>query len=282
MNKFSINFLGLEVNVETDSSLLIRVLEKYRSLRSYEYSSIISFEDPVSIKMWSQDNKFIVEDSQGRHFFFRKENKAVNFCSNLFVGTCAERLQPRFSIFHGAAVCLDGEAFMFLGDSGAGKTTLSLSLLKEGFKLLSQDLSIVDLNTNFALPVKTKISLDKSSPFTKFFTPEMFDLSWNDSKIHVELEDIFGEDHWGRSSRLKSIFFLKAGNGRSPQIEPITQYQGFRRMCPFYIYGEKDLKIIVEQNSKIIENTTSYLVSRGNIDETVNLVKETLLEEAKC
>ena len=42
------------------------------------------------------------------------------------------------------------------------------------------------------------------------------------------------------------------------------------------------MNIIVEQNSKIIENATSYLVSRGDIDETVNLIREVLLEEVKC
>lgn len=275
----SIDFLGIKVDFETDSSLLIRMLEKYHPLCLDSYSVDI----PIPIKMWSVDNKFIVEDIIGdRSYFFDEENKAVTFCGNLFLGICAGRLQPRFSMFHAAAVCLDGEAFIFLGDSGAGKTTLALSLLKENFKLLCDDLSIVDLNTNFISLLRRKISIDRNSPFANLFAPEMFDHSWNGSKIYVDLEDIFSEHHWGVPSRLKSIFFLEESNGKFPKIEPLTQYEGLRRLCPFYIYGKRDLKMIVEQNCKIIKNTACYLVRRGDVDATLQLIKETLLEEVKC
>jgi len=284
MKELPINFLGLDVNFESNSSLLARMIEKYRPLSSDNHLTIISPDRhrPIFIKMWSENNKFIVEDGWNRRFFFKEEKQAVSFCGSLFLGTCAERLQPGFSMFHAAAVCLGGEASIFLGDSGAGKTTMALSLVKEGFKLLCDDLSIVDLDTRFVLPLNIKIGIDKGSPFANLFTREKFDQSWNRSTIYADLENIFDRDHWGKPARLKSIFFLEQGNGKSHQIEPITQYQGFRRMCPFYIYGEKDLKMIVEQNCKIIKNAMCYVVRRGNIDETVNLVRETLLEEVKC
>lgn len=49
--------------------------------------------------------------------------------------------------FHAAAVMKkNGEVVLISGDSGAGKSTLLLYLLKRGWKMLSDDLTIVDVN----------------------------------------------------------------------------------------------------------------------------------------
>jgi hypothetical protein len=283
MHKFFVDFLGEQVYFETNSILLVKIMEKYGSLPFNNDSTFISSSKPISITLWQEKDRFIVKDNRkNKSFCFDDERKAVTFCGSLFLGICAERLQPEYCMFHGAAVSLGEKAYIFMGDSGLGKTTLALSLITEDFKLLCDDLSILELNSNLVLPLKIKIGIDKDSPFIESFNAKMFEQSWYGSKMHVYLKDIFDEDRWGKPAPLKSIFFLEKGDEGSPQIEPLPQYEGFRRLCGFYIYGKKDLNIIIGQNCKILDNATCYMLKRGDVHETVKLIRETVLEEIRC
>lgn len=57
-------------------------------------------------------------------------------------GAIAARWTGR-SAFHGAAVVVDGHAWILLGESGSGKSTLSAQLHLAGFEVLADDLSVV-------------------------------------------------------------------------------------------------------------------------------------------
>ncbi|MGB3541476.1 hypothetical protein [Rubrivirga sp.] len=47
-------------------------------------------------------------------------------------------------VLHGSAVARDGVAIGFVGDSGWGKSTLAATLIKRGWRLLTDDLLVVD------------------------------------------------------------------------------------------------------------------------------------------
>ena len=50
-------------------------------------------------------------------------------------------------LLHGAGLCnSEGKAIIFLGDSGAGKTTTALSLMRLGLRLIADDLITVSIN----------------------------------------------------------------------------------------------------------------------------------------
>jgi hypothetical protein len=67
-------------------------------------------------------------------------------------------------VLHAAAVQHSGGAALLLGDSGAGKTTLSLLLRHAGLHLLSDDISPMDPATAEVLPFPRSIHLDGAYP----------------------------------------------------------------------------------------------------------------------
>lgn len=64
---------------------------------------------------------------------------------------CEERLE-RFVTLHAAAVARDGHLVLLAGESGAGKTTLTLALLDAGWTYLSDDLAPVAVDTALVHP----------------------------------------------------------------------------------------------------------------------------------
>lgn len=59
---------------------------------------------------------------------------------------------PNLVPLHGGAILFSKLAYVFLGESGAGKSTTVLELLKRGAKIISDDLVFIDTNTMQLLP----------------------------------------------------------------------------------------------------------------------------------
>src|ERR1700688_1278223 len=66
-------------------------------------------------------------------------------------------------LLHSAGVEAGGEAFVFPGPSGAGKTTLAAALVRSGFGYVSDEVVAVDLNTLNIRPYPKALSIDKGS-----------------------------------------------------------------------------------------------------------------------
>ncbi|KEZ50320.1 ATP-binding cassette domain-containing protein [Metabacillus indicus] len=91
----------------------------------------------------------------GRQILVSPDKNASLDQIRLYVlGTCmgAVLLQRKILSLHGSAIEIDGSAYAIVGESGAGKSTLAASFIKEGYKLLSDDVIPVVLSEN-DLPV---------------------------------------------------------------------------------------------------------------------------------
>lgn len=63
------------------------------------------------------------------------------------LGTCmgALLMQRKILPLHGSAVVIDGKAYAFVGERGAGKSTLAQAFLNKGYQLLSDDVVAVSI-----------------------------------------------------------------------------------------------------------------------------------------
>ena len=73
------------------------------------------------------------------------------------LGTCmgAILMQRRILPLHGSAVVINGKAYGFMGNSGAGKSTTASAFLNHGHKLLSDDVIAVSLSHEGDIPYVT-------------------------------------------------------------------------------------------------------------------------------
>lgn len=79
----------------------------------------------------------------------------------------------RYLILHAAVVEKNGHAVIMPGQPGAGKSTLCAALIGHGWRLLSDEMAIIDLNSPELIPIVRPVSLkNESIPIIKAFVPD--------------------------------------------------------------------------------------------------------------
>ncbi|MBW4612036.1 MAG: serine kinase [Desmonostoc vinosum HA7617-LM4] len=128
--------------------------------------------------------------------------------------------QRQFLVLHGSAVAVDGNAVVFLGRSGQGKSTMAATLYGRGHKLIADDVAAVNVDSiaePVLLPGFPRIKLWPDAA-----TAALGDDPQSLRKIHPEVEkrDRPTVDNFLQSSlTLKRIYVLSVGS--TVQIKPL-------------------------------------------------------------
>lgn len=96
--------------------------------------------------------KYLVED--GKSIKIERLNNSTDEELRLFLlGSAFGALihQRELLPFHGSTVVKNGKAMVISGNSGAGKSTLAAVLVKRGYQLLADDVSVIDFKEKEAL-----------------------------------------------------------------------------------------------------------------------------------
>jgi len=76
---------------------------------------------------------------------------------------CISGYAHRFLIIHAAVIEKHGKALMMPGTPGAGKSTLCAALVNQGWRLLSDELTLIDCQSGVIQPVPRPVSLKNQS-----------------------------------------------------------------------------------------------------------------------
>lgn len=114
-------------------------------------------------------------------------------------------MMDRFGL-HGSAIDIDGKALVIMGKSGAGKSTLARAFLQKGYRLISDDVSLIHHQQTFYI--------ESSYPSQKLWRDvlEHYDLyrnrrsriAYRDDKFNIDVEEDF---HYARTP-LGAIVYL--------------------------------------------------------------------------
>jgi hypothetical protein len=109
-------------------------------------------------------------------------------------------------LFHAGAVAARGQGILVVGDSGHGKTTLVLALLRRGFRFLSDDVGAIERTTGRLAPFPRSLLLRPGTLQRTGFTL-LQDPPWLGAKQFVDIEDVL-PDSLGEPAPLRWIVFL--------------------------------------------------------------------------
>ncbi|HEV2673679.1 MAG TPA: HprK-related kinase A [Aliidongia sp.] len=87
---------------------------------------------------------------------------------------CVTAQSHRFVMIHAGIVARDDQALVMPGSSGSGKSTLTTALCYRGWRLLSDELALIDIESGLVHPMPRPISLkNKSIPTIQAFASEI-------------------------------------------------------------------------------------------------------------
>lgn len=134
-------------------------------------------------------------------------------------------LDSNLLLFHSAAVaCPDGTGILFFADSGGGKTTTSLSLMRLGARLLGDDLIMVGDDDKAIQMYGFPEPLNLSRQTMQFF-PELTHFIQtaepNGTKLVVSPQDVYGTHCFQENVPLHVAYIVHKSQGY-PHVEQIN------------------------------------------------------------
>jgi len=146
----------------------------------------------------------------------------------------------KYLLLHGCGVCSqDGKTTLIIGDSMSGKTYLTLRLLQESYKLVTDDLVVFDYDNELLLPYSKPIGLRENSirideKLNKYVCDDSkykLEFTANDGKKTwlVHANDIFENSlYYGKCRTVERVIFL---DNNTDDIKMICFGEAIKRVC---------------------------------------------------
>lgn len=172
-----------------------------------------------------------------------------------------KELLLKYELFHAGVVAIDGFSIVLAGPSGAGKTTLTLGLVKEGFKFLADDDAVYDLK------------IGKFMPFSR----ETKILHKNGQKEYVHVGELYPYSV-GAPSSPRYLFIMDKFSGIAREennlIEKIDKTEAMLSLIKDGIVLTADFNRRFASCADIIKKALCFKLFHGNINDMISQIKE--------
>ena len=135
--------------------------------------------------------------------------------------------------FHAASLSYHNKGTLFIGNSGTGKTSLSIMLMKHHWQLLSDEFGILDPDNLNVYPFPRNIIIKPHHPIDQTqknnYVSTIYRTDTKKIEIHYFPPSVFGKTI-KKSVRLTQIYYLKNTDSGNFRIEKLKQYQALPQL----------------------------------------------------
>ena len=302
-HSFTLNFAGENFYLETDSEVINQLVSEYFSKHlSVEdsYSARIEVLEkkifsplPSSARLMLRYFALKIFQSQGWSYFtdflsyFLLEPKGKNawgyiapetlerhqgrFFTGIFLSFVFFELLRHLGIYfiHCAGlVSPQGRIYLFPGGSGQGKTTLSVYLIEQGFKYLSDDTIFLRENEQelYFYGFHKPCHLPKNL-FSKFPTNIRFDYEDKErGKVEIDLEALFPKSRLDCARGEVVLVFPERKDQSHSDLKPLSKNQALVRLMeqsPFFYLNPSLAKRHLEVISRLVNSARIWAFESG-------------------
>ena len=227
-------------------------------------------------------NYTVGKHKQAAVFFIKREEQRPLFAADsgkflyLFERDMTVELQKlRHDLYfvHAAVVEFAGNAVMFVGESGNGKSTLTWALLHHGFRYLSDELGPVDPESLQVYPYAHALGL-KNAPPDSYPLPEKTLVTPRTFIVPVEA---FSGGVCNDPAPLAAIFFVRyCRDATGPSVRSISSAEAGARFFANALNPLAHCEAGLDGAIKIATNNACFELLISDLPSTCALVKTTL------
>ncbi len=298
------SFLGCEIRIKTNSQEVMEFIRsvygrfyigngkqnaKQHIITTKDNQNVIKITDKLSIS-----KELIIK---GAFDDYHLKCKTLNAFDDSYYSTFPDPLAfvqwiilknicllvKDYQLLHACAVSLEDECVIFPAFSGMGKTTLTLKLIKKGFKFLSDELACLSPDTPMVEPFYRKLNFDdKSRSLLQLPTlPEKCMRQTGEDKIEwmIDIEDIVPSS-LSKPSILRRIIFLQ-GFGEKPRLEYIAASNALFKLFSFSFSPLDDRAKLLYTYAPIVDRVDCFNLVVGDPDETAELISQLFFENCE-
>jgi HprK-related kinase A len=192
---------------------------------------------------------------------------------------CIVTYSHQFLIIHAAVAECNGQAFVFPGMPGSGKSTLCAALVASGWRLLSDEMTLLSIYDGLVYPVPRPISLkNQSIDLIRSLYPDMImgQIINDTSKgtvVHMRPPDL--SVHLGLNpARPTKLVFPQYQHQSSTKLVALNKgsalLKAVEQSFNYNVLGLKGFNCL----SDLIDNCDCYDFTYSNLPEAIALFKE--------
>jgi len=218
-NKVKLYFFDAEVTIESDSREFIDLFTKmYSRFRKNEFPSLSKSQIKFSL-ITHPENPFgkPVLTCNDEVWPLNSPKLLEGFAYEYVLMSIITRIKSHLLI-HAGVVSFNNHGVLIVADGGHGKTTLVLTLLKRGFRFLSDEMAALGRHDHLVYPFPRSLRIRKDTlPLVGFSVQNSKGDEWLD-KLLLDIDNI-QPDILGAKVPIDHIVFLQNGNDLTKKTE---------------------------------------------------------------
>ena len=213
-----------------------------------------------------------------RTCFFLDDERWRAYAESVIFHTVLSQISDHF-VMHAGVVSVNGQAVILCGEANKGKTTLTLALVREGFKFLSDEVAFIDRKRGIVQPFPRALGLREKtlSMFSELdhqIKRQPTQSLSGDEKWLVDIDDIFPESRAG-SAEASAIFFLE-GFAERTTLTPMTSADALLQCTRFSHTAEDNPIQSMLAVADVVQGAKCFRLYSGTVSETVKVVAATV------
>jgi len=264
MNIFNVKIQRANISIESIPSVS-------SDITSTVFSSLITPSDKIYIphyRLLSEDNRYVLFRNKRLTHRNKKIEKILYSLEWQIVNDLIKKNKNLLQ-FHAAVMSHNNEGYIFVGNSGSGKTSISISLLKHKWYFLSDEFALVNPLTLKLTPFPRNLII-KPHLHNYLDIPEEYKSIMIDKNeegkypVYFLSPSFLGPVIIDKLIPLKKIIFLKKTENRKYHIEKIGQTEAFKLLINNLFNPHNFKQKLPDILISIIRKTSPYKLTFSN------------------